>query len=78
MEQTPKGAARSAERVRPEVDVPWKVGVAGPEANPARSDSEAPGRLWGARTGRFTGPQPGLKSPIRAVDDHSFIANARR
>ena len=49
MEQTPEGAARSGERGRPAAYVPWKVGVAGPEANPARSVGEVPGRLWGAR-----------------------------
>ena len=27
--------------------VPWEVGVAGPEAESARSESEAPARLWG-------------------------------
>ena len=48
MEQTPKGAARSDERGRPEVVVPCQVGVAGPEADPAHSVSEAPDRLWGA------------------------------
>ena len=33
---------------RPAAIVPWTVGVAGPEAAPARSGSEAPDRLWGA------------------------------
>ena len=54
MEQTPERAARSDERGRAAAVVPWKVGVAGPEANPAHSERtqrvrcEAPGRLWGA------------------------------
>ena len=42
MEQTPRGSLR-----------PWRlfhgqVGVAGPEAEAARSECEAPARLWGA------------------------------
>ena len=42
MEQTAMGAKR------PAAIAPWEVGVAGPEAAPARSGSEAPDRLWGA------------------------------
>ena len=44
MEQTTTGAQR------PAAIVPCEVGVAGPEAAPARSGSEAPDRLWGATT----------------------------
>ena len=39
---------RERERKRPGAVGPCEVGVAGPEANPAHSGSEAPGRLWGA------------------------------
>ena len=41
VEQTPEGAQR------PAAVGPWQDGVAGPEAAPARSGSEAPDRLWG-------------------------------
>ena len=42
MEQTPERAAAF---------VPCGVGVAGPEAEAAHSECEAPSRLWGALTG---------------------------
>ena len=42
MEYTPEGAQR------PAADVPCKDGVAGPEAEAAHSECEAPARLWGA------------------------------
>ena len=74
MEQTRTGASR------PGATVPWKVGVAGPEAESAHSESEAPTRLWGASIGEvadfYRKAQKGAETLASLSDDEVDIATA--
>ena len=52
------------------------LGVAGPEAHPAHSVSEAPGPLWGATdplAGRLYGPPTTTQLDAVAVEGNPFM-----